>query len=86
VLEVLDANRMLGLGMFYLNGDRHLTAPHALNPFIVAKNSQRLGDCLVEAAGADLDRVFNPAKVNAGNSARLQSHISQLSYSLFHRY
>jgi hypothetical protein len=76
---------MLDLGMLHLNGDRGLTTPDALDPFIVTKNSQRLGDCFVEAAGAHLDRVFNPAKVNAGNSAGLQGHSSQLSYSLFIR-
>jgi hypothetical protein len=77
-LEVLNANRMFGLRMFYLNGDRRLTEPNPVDPFIVAKDSQRLGDCLVEAAGADLDRVLNSAKVNAGTSAGLQGHISQL--------
>jgi hypothetical protein len=30
--------------------------------------------------------VFNPAKVNARNSAGLQGHSSQLSHSLFIRY
>ena len=77
---------MLGLGMLYLNGDRRLTAPDAFDPFIVAENPQRLGDRLVEAAGTDLDRVLNSAKVNAGNPACLQGHTSQLSYSLFVRY
>jgi hypothetical protein len=75
-LEVLDANSMLSLKMLYLNRDWRLTAPDAIDPFIVAKNPQRLSDRLVEAAGAGLDLVLNSAKVNAGNSACLQGHIS----------
>jgi hypothetical protein len=50
------------------------------------KNSPGLSDRLVKAAGTHLDRVFNAVKINAGNSARLQYHISQLSYSFFIRY
>jgi hypothetical protein len=77
---------MLGLGMLHLDRDRRLTAPNALDPFIVTKNPQRLGDCLVEAGGGHLDYVFTSAKTNAGNAACLQSHSSQVSYSLFIRY
>jgi hypothetical protein len=77
---------MLDLGMLHLNRDRRLTVPNTLDPFIVTKNPQRLGDGLVKAAGGHLDGVFNSAKVNARNSACLESHIGQLPYSLFIRY
>jgi hypothetical protein len=63
-----------------------LTVTDALDPFIVTKNPQRLGDRFVEAAGAHLDGVFNLANVNARNSACLQGHISQLLHSFFLRY
>jgi hypothetical protein len=38
---------------------------------MLTKNPQRLGNRFVQAAGADLNGVFNSAKVNARNSARL---------------
>jgi len=63
-----------------------LTAPNAFDPIVGTKNSQRLGDRLIKAAGRHLDGVFNPATIDAGNSAGLQGHFSQLSYSLFIRY
>jgi hypothetical protein len=77
---------MLGLRMLHLNYDRRLTTPNALDPIVVTKNPQRLGDGLIKVACRHLDGGFNPAKIDAGNSACLQSHISQLSYSLFIRY
>jgi hypothetical protein len=77
---------MLGLGLLHLNGDRRLTAPDALDPFILTKDLQRLGDRFVEAACSHLDGVFNAAKINARNPACLQSHTWRLSYSLFIRY
>jgi hypothetical protein len=40
-----------------------LTAPDALDPFILTKNLQRLDDSLINAAGGHLDGVFNAAKV-----------------------
>ena len=56
-LEVLDANRMLGLRILHLYQDRRLIATNAFGPFIVAKNPQRLGNRLVEAVGAHIDRM-----------------------------
>jgi hypothetical protein len=38
---------------------------------MLTKNPQRLGNGLVEAAGGDLNGVFNTAKVNTRNSACL---------------
>ena len=38
---------MLGLGMLDLNGDGCLTAPDALDPFILTEDPQRLGDRFV---------------------------------------
>jgi hypothetical protein len=72
-LEVLYANRMLNLGMLYFNRDRRLTVPDILDPFIVPENPQSLGDRLVDASGAHLDRVFHSSEIEAGNFARLQS-------------
>jgi hypothetical protein len=53
--------------MLYFYGYRRLAAPEALDPFIVAENPQRLGDRLIEAAGAHLDRVFNSLEIDAAN-------------------
>jgi hypothetical protein len=33
-----------------------------------------LGDRLIEAAGAHLDRVFNASEIDAGNFACLEGH------------
>jgi hypothetical protein len=76
---------MLDLGMLYFNRDRRLAAPDVLDPFIVTENPQGLGDRLIDAAGAHLDSVFNALMVDAGNSARFQSHPQRLSHSLFIR-
>jgi len=45
-----------------------------------------LGYRLVEAAGADLDRVCHSSEIDAGNFARFQGHNDDLSCSLFLRY
>jgi hypothetical protein len=71
--------------MLHFNRDRRLTASDVLDPFIVPENPQRLGDRLVDARGADLDRVFNSSEIEAGNPARLQGHTRDLSYSRFLR-
>ena len=41
---------MLGLRMLDLNSDRRLTTPNALDPIVVTKNPQRLGDRLIKGA------------------------------------
>jgi hypothetical protein len=65
---------VLDLGLLYFNEDQRLTAPAVFDLFIIMRNSQGLGDRLIEAAGADLDRVFNSLEIDAGNFARLQGH------------
>jgi hypothetical protein len=77
---------MLGLRMLHLDRDQRLAAPGPVDPIVVTKNPQRLGDRFIETVGAHLDCVLDSAKVNARNSAGLQGHFSQLSYSLFIRY
>jgi hypothetical protein len=77
---------MLGLGVLHLTGDRRLTTPNGLDPFILTKDPQRLGDRFVKAACSDIDGVFNAAKVDARYSACLQGHTWQLSHSMFIRY
>ncbi len=62
-----------------------LTVPEVLDPFIVAENPQSLGDRLVDAAGANFNRMFNFLKIEIGNCARLQSQENDLSYSFFLR-
>ena len=58
-----------------------MTAPDVLDPFIVAENSQSLGDRLAETASASLDRVLNPAEVEARHSAGLESHTEEGHHS-----
>jgi hypothetical protein len=84
--EVLDTNLMLGLGMLHLDGDRRLAASDVLDPFILTKDPQGLGNRFVEAGCGHLDSVFNSDKINARNPARLQSHTWHLAYSFFIRY
>jgi len=62
--------------MLHFNREQRLTASDVLDPFIVADNSQRPGDRLVEAASADLDRVFNSSDIEAGNLIRIGAFIS----------
>src|SRR6202795_5193417 len=76
---------MFNLGMLYFNRDRRLTAPDVLDPSIVAKNSQRLGYRLVDAAGTNFNRMFNFLKIETGNFARLQRHHDDISFSVFLR-
>jgi hypothetical protein len=47
--------------MLHLNGDRRLTASDALDPFILAKDPQGLGNRFVEAACSHLESLFNSA-------------------------
>jgi hypothetical protein len=56
-------------------GSRSLSSTHLLS----WKIRSAWGDCLVEAAGAQLDGMFNAAAVAAGDSAGLEG------YSLFLR-
>jgi hypothetical protein len=74
---------MLNLGMLYFNSDRGLTVPDVLNPIIVAENSQSLGYCLVDAAGTNLNRMFNLLKIETGNFARLQRHTTIYHFRFF---
>ena len=74
---------MLDLGMLYFNSDPRLATPDVLDPFVITKNPQRLGDRLVDAAGAYLRRVFHALEIDAGNFARLQGHTYDLPYFAF---
>jgi hypothetical protein len=76
---------MLDLGRLYFNRDGRLAAPEVLDPFVVTKNPQRLGDRLVDAAGTNFNRMFNFLKIETGNFAGLQSHNNDLPYSIFLR-
>jgi hypothetical protein len=74
---------MLGLRMLHLNSDCRLTTPDVLDPIVVTKDPQRLDDSLIKAVCRHLDGVFNPVKIDAGNSACLRSHSSQLSFAFY---
>jgi hypothetical protein len=76
---------MLDLGMLYFNSDPRLAVPNVLDPFVISKNPQRLGDRRVNAAGAHLRRVFHALEIDAGHCAGLQGHQNDLSYSFFIR-
>jgi hypothetical protein len=76
---------MLDLGRLYFNRDGRLAAPEVLDPFVVTKNPQRLGDRLVDAAGTNFNRMFDFLKIEIGNFAGLQSNNNDLPYSLFLR-
>ena len=69
---------MLDLGRLYFNRDGRLAAPEVLDPFVVTKNPQRLGDRLVDAAGTNFNRMFNFLQIETGNFSGLQSHNDDL--------
>ena len=71
--------------MLYFNSDGGLTVPDVLNPIIVAENPQSLCYRLVDAAGTNFNRMFNLLEIETGNSARLQRHHDDLSFSFLLR-
>ena len=56
---------------------------HFLYPFIVAENTQGLGNRLVDAAGTNFNRMFNLLEIETGHFARLQGHDQELSCFAF---
>jgi hypothetical protein len=75
---------MLDVGL----SDAHQDAggKREITPFILAEDTESLGDRFEDALGANLDRVLDTLGITAGDLAGADSHARKLSFSCLVRH